>query len=360
MLLAPKPSRITGRLQAGRDALSMALTGKNVKDLPAAERTKVTSFLDQVAAGKATMPEFTSAATGSAADVKSGNAKLGNEILLSGTSGAYVESKNVALLSNALRGKELDSAAREEGGEALAAAAKKAGINVKEGDVGARLEAALSGKPLDASMFVADAANDKTLVNINGTQMLADGQVRSRVVSVTTRISYNAADRIDVEAKNASGVWMTIGMHIPPSPVPGVITGDLYGNLTLNATEYPLKGGYPEIRIVNYTDTRDGKPNYIYTDRRSATVTLGPKNATKTINFEDRPGKSFDFMNVKVVLTQNKKQRMMRSSKQRYNQLRSRKAGRRIGKLFWLRSLITLILILSRYVERFKGSSSNR
>lgn len=282
---------------AGRNAISKALTGNEVSKLSEDQSKKIDNFLSRLADNKVELPRFTSAAEGSQDDVKFGNAALGNEILLAGTRGAYVESGNIALLSSSLNGEALLNTAKEETGEALAAAARRSGITVAQGDVGDRLADAVSGKVLDPADFKADVT-DKTIVNIAGKEIeavAARPMPKMPLHRVGFSIKIRAADKLIVDylaKEDGREVWKPFpGTHWPTP-----YNTDFNGHLTVGSYVKDPKG-YPQVRVHNLTTGEK-----IFTNRRTTKVFDNSAKETRTLKVEDRPYTSFprDYTNVQI------------------------------------------------------------
>ncbi|HSO48217.1 MAG TPA: hypothetical protein VLQ68_09840, partial [Rhizobiaceae bacterium] len=160
---------------AKRELLVKALTGKASAELDPQQRAKVKAFLDGVAAG--TAPQVNAKTAGMLDDPAKITAARwsGATMLVKGVKGAFVDNgagkPGTILVSNRLNTQQLNEAMNEEFGEALAAAAERAGIKTAGGDDGNRLRLALEGKDTStkaAPQLSAGRKDDTTTVMVDG------------------------------------------------------------------------------------------------------------------------------------------------------------------------------------------------
>lgn len=160
---------------AKRELLVKALTGKASAELDPQQRAKVNAFLDGVAAG--TAPQVNAKTAGMLDDPAKITAARwsGATMLVKGVKGAFVDKgagkPGTILVSNRLNTQQLNEAMNEEFGEALAAAAERAGIKTAGGDDGNRLRLALEGKDTStkaAPQLSAGRKDDTTTVMVDG------------------------------------------------------------------------------------------------------------------------------------------------------------------------------------------------
>ena len=173
--------------EAARDSLAVALTGKSYGELEqAGDDVEFMAFLKDVASGRL-RPEIRVAGRD---DGQGTEGKTEGDWLPSGVNGAYVPGEAGAfesgtiLVAQGLEGDELRETMLEEYGEALADLADGFGVEVHEGDAGARLARVAGGDDnhpiLDTedSLFD-DSPLDEVTVVVDGKEVTARANAKA-------------------------------------------------------------------------------------------------------------------------------------------------------------------------------------
>ncbi|MEM7462530.1 MAG: hypothetical protein AAF362_07590, partial [Pseudomonadota bacterium] len=196
-------------------SLAYALTGKEISQLSAEQKKALFELRERIIGGSLdpeveTAPEVSQLRPGKGAD----------DQLPLGTKGVFISSKTgygTILLSENLLDKGAEATrpvALEEFGEAMADAAKKAGLPVADGDAGARLVRVLNGETTLPESAFASAADDTATVVHDGAKVEAQA-FRSTFVNALVSQRYRNFEVIDmVYGNHTSSKYTRTGLDI--------------------------------------------------------------------------------------------------------------------------------------------------